>query len=739
MAFRSTEHNKPNQIAQTEGAFSTDIAPQAGTPLDVPKVKFLGMEKFSSTEKFDASAPVITSTRPEKRRSKRRNDKLRKYFREVKLTEEQEKAIKLKLKECIAGWKQDRGDLPTRLSRWNDLVEGIREETDFPWEGAANLHVPLTEIQMNIIHSAVRQTMLKNDSLWVGEYFGTDNEMLAQMLQIENFLNFKSRTDLSLNSVFSEIVWSTLRDGTSVAQVTWCDEREKCKRLKTYETVEDFVDVYPTPQQAEITAESYAKILDQLTRGEEVEIEEEYEKILYRGPLVDLVELNDFVMYPMTAYETRFSTFVGKRFNLNLSAVFAAERQGWYRQGTADKIKQHSINKDGTKRNETDYYTNQRDLIEGISRPSKGEDLQLYDGILRYDLNDDGENERYAVTFDDASDTLLAFWDYPYEHAKDCFVPLRFKKRPKRFLGVSIPGQLEDINEEVDIQHNQRINSRTITTVPTFKAQMSLKGQFDPSRKDMRFKPGQVYWLSKPEALDQFKMNETDFSQSDREEQNSFQIADNVTGASQLRSGRESRLDPRAPALKVQTLLQQSNIRLDDGMEELAGDSMRNEGFNGIGYQVMELYRQFGDDEDFKFPQTIQAREMDDQGRMTTGKIEMSELDHSKLETEKMKIMMSKTSVSQNPDAQFQKEYLIYQILQNEPLVGGNQQARRQMVSDLLASARKEKLRRILAAEMAAMPPDMAQANGTALMNNVLSSMGRGGMNAGQGTGQTGI
>lgn len=737
MAFGNTEYNKPDQIRKTAGDFATDTPALEGFDPDVPTAKFISVEHVGGgIQEFDPSKiKSIVKDKPSRQQRRYRDNKIRKYFREEKLSEEQEKLVKADIKRCLQGWKQDRGDLETRLTRWNDLVEGIREPTDFPWEGAANLHIPLIEIQMNIIHSAVRQTMLKNDNLWVGEYYGTDNDMLTQMLIVENFLNFKSRTELSLPAVLSDFTWSVLKDGTVIAQITWVDEREPRTLFVEYKSIEEFQEAFPSASDSGIKEEQYIQILEQLNKGKPVEIEQEEERIVYRGPLVSLVELNDYVMYPMTAVETRFSDLCGKRFRIPLSSIYCSEKQGWYKKGSGDAIKKGALK--GA--DQTDFYTSQRDLTEGISRAIDSKDITLYDGIHRFDLNEDGINEKYVFCYEESSDTLLAYWKYPYEHGRDCYIPIRFKKRPNRFLGRSLPEQLEDINEEIDIEHNQRVNSRTISTVPTFKAKLSLKGEFDPSRRDQRFRPGQTYWLARPEDLTQFEIRDTDFGSSEREEQSLFQVADTLTGASQLRSGRESRLDPRAPALKVQTLLQQSNIRLDDCMEEMAGDSMRNEGFNAIGFQTIELYRQFGDAEDLKFLDTVLPREMDTAtGRMTAGQVEVKALESNKIDSDRMKIMMSKTSVSQNPDIQFQKEYLTYQILSQEPLVAGDEEMRMQMVSDLLASARKDKLRRLLLTRMQNRPPDVAMAQQNALRQNVLSSMSRN-SNGTTGSGQEGI
>ena len=44
----------------------------------------------------------------------------------------------------------------------------------------------------------------------------------------------------------------------------------------------------------------------------------------------------------------------------------------------------------------------------------------------------------------------------------------------------------------------------------------------------------------------------------------------------------------------------------------------------------------------------------------------------------------------------FQKQYLLYQIFSNEPLIGGRPDTRKRLVSDVLGSARADALRNML-------------------------------------------
>jgi hypothetical protein len=135
-------------------------------------------------------------------------------------------------------------------------------------------------------------------------------------------------------------------------------------------------------------------------------------------------------------------------------------------------------------------------------------------------------------------------------------------------------------------------------------------------------------------------------------------------------------------------LINQSNIRVDDSFEEMAGSAADNEGINAILTQIMELYYQFHD------PDLDSIPEMRDNGQAAIGpdgKQVAMPIQRADLEVPgKLKILLAKTSTAMNPDVMFVKFMQIFSLLHDDPMVGGNPKGHLTLLKNLLAYARVE-------------------------------------------------
>lgn len=604
------------------------------------------------------------------------------FFRRVKLDADQRLRIEQDLDRLYKDAIETRGDLDQLLAHWNDMAEGIAQPKDFPWQDSSNLFVPITEIHLNNLHAQARQTMLKADQLCYVKQVGFKGSA-DSAAKAEKFLNYKIAQEIPLVDRLNQLTWATFRDGTGIAQIQWVNKKEKIAKIVDFQNAQEFVATFQDAEEAGMTEKQYARVLDKLNGGKPVALVIEKNEIIYRGPSVTAVQLSDFIMAPMTSVRTDTARLVGKRFEMMESDLMMAEEQwGW---GEMERVLRRS--QTGLQ----DLSTTLKDAIEGIYRKQTEHGAYvLADGIHRIDLDGDGIAEKYLFVFHPETKALMDYRYYPYVHGRDCFVPVRAKKRPNRFLGRGICQMLDDLNSEINTQHNQRIDSRTITTVPSFKALNSAKGAlgFDPTRPQTRFKPGGIMWLNSMGDVEQFKLAQTDMGETLQEESTLFSLADQLTGSSQLRSGKETKADPRAPAAKVNMLLNQSNIRMDDYFEEMAGSAIDNEGMNAILTQILELYYQFHD------PELDQIPEMKDANTAVAGpngQPQPVQISRKDLEVRgKLKVMLAKTSSAMNPDSVYIKFMQIFSMLHDDPMVGGNPKGHLVLLKNLLSYARVE-------------------------------------------------
>ncbi len=593
---------------------------------------------------------------------------------QVRLTDEKENAVVTLLSQIWQEWMMNTSDLKAKLQRANNLMEGIKEPKNFPWKDCSNLHIPLPEIHMAILHSVSSDTMLQMEPIWYVKQI-QDGVPEDVDTDIEKFLHAKAKVETKVDQVLSDIFWNTYRDGTGIGCLDWVEDYGKRFDSKTYSSIEDFQREFPSSQDAGVDEATYRSIMAELLTEKTVSFLVEEELVLFRGPKLRIVELKDYMMIPVTSPDPEYAMFVGDVFT-ERDDYFnrMAKNDGWFKADAVKKV----VAQNGLSA-APDQITQSQDQIEGIGRArnTPADEKMCFQGILKYDLDNDGLEEKFLVVFHPQSKTLLRMERFPYWHNRSTYIPWRFKKRPKRFLGQSIPEQLEDISNEVDTQHNQRVDSRTITLVPSFlKVDTS---DWDPTRKDQRFYPGVTFKVSNFNQVKQFDIKQTDMGQSMQEESNLFQVADQRTGATQLRSGTQTKQDPRSPAKKTAMLLQQSNQRIDDHMREL------RYGTEELGYQYLELFYQFS-------PETIAYPKFNPD----TQQYVQGQVARAKLRSPNLILQVARTSVMDNPAQVVQRLLTVYQVVMKEPLVAQNILRRREVLYRLLTALRERDIDKII-------------------------------------------
>ena len=596
------------------------------------------------------------------------------------VTKKQREKIVSYLASAFKEWEANTTLLRNKLLRINNTIEGIKNPKSFPWEGCSNIHIPLIEIHLTILHSVASSTMLEMEPMYMAKQLLPEGEEVDG--NIELFLHWVCKIQLKLDETISDIYWTTYQDGTGIGDLDWVAEYQRRYDCKVYLSLEQFTTDYPDPKSAGCTQDEYDSYVADLMSinedGIEIEIEETVPK--YVGPKLRIVLLKDFVVIPSGSPTLDYAQFIGDVYVQRADYFRVKARDGWI----DNKELTIMLGQEGLA-TAPDDVTASQDRIEGIgrSRVVKADEYKIMQGILKMDLYGKGYEDQFLVKFDPKSQALLWIEKYPYWHNRCKYILWRFKKRPNRLLGQSLYDQLIDLNDEADVQHQQRIDSRTITTVPSFKKLST--SQVDFSRKDQHFYPGVTFKVTSMSEIQQFDIKQTDMGQTMQEESNLFMVADMRTGASGLRSGRESSRDPRASGKKTALLLQQSNNRIDDHMRELKYGNIE------LANQILDLYYQYSPESVIKFS----APEYNnDTG--TVAKVVQREMERRKLRNNNMRIDVTRTSIMDNPEQMAQRSMVLHQILVNEPLIGQNMVRRRESLKQLLRNMRVRNIENLL-------------------------------------------
>lgn len=591
----------------------------------------------------------------------------------IELTPDQEKRIKKALKKAIDDWKADTADLHKRLVEDNDLVEGVVYDTDYPWEGASNAHVDVTGTYMSIYRSVFKRSITGANIIWYAE---VDDDSLREFVPaIEDNINYKARNEWNIQECLEGVFWTTSRDGLGIIKATWCEEYEKRNDIVLISNELEFSQEFPSAEEAGLSQEEYNQILTTVKTEASIETPVEIpitvDKQVYCGVKGDVVELIDYVKIPFWVPSNKDPRCrgYGNRYPTNREVIRKKAKDGvFYEKAVNDLLK-----KKGKAASNSDYYTS-TDWIQGIKRTNTDDEYELFELVVKGWLDGkDGEEGKYLVTYSHEHDILVQCIDYPY--FVDNMAEFRIDSRPNRSLGKSIPVMTRDTNEEIDNQHNQRINARDVYTIPTFKAHTDLKQDpsFDPDLKENKFKPGRIFWSSKPELFDQFKIQPTDMGESLAEEANAMKMLDLRLGsAAALLSGGVSPQDPNAPGNKTAIMIQQSNLRMDDPLSEL------RKGVSELGDICVSLEYQFGSPQiKYQVSQTT-----------ATGQQQSMASFPKKILRNGIRMKMHGITVMQNPEAEMSKLMQLFSFLANIPEFAQNPQARTALIRDALRAGR---------------------------------------------------
>lgn len=602
------------------------------------------------------------------------------YRKLLPLSDEKKIKIKRVMKSVYKEWKDNTRLQNNKLLRNTDRFEGIVGPKEFPWPDASNINIPYSEIQILTAYDIVCATALEADpAYFVRERLparkGKPEEIVDP--KVEVWLNWVMQKQIKLDEEQRMVVLLAFKDPVSFLCIDWTEDIAKEFRVQVFEDVTSLQALYPDAESAGVPEEVYNKWLGQLGIGHEpIALEIEEKVVRYRGPRARVVELKDFVRVPVACPDLRYTLFHGDQFR---------QRKGWYRNQVNlknfYKEETESMLDKNPKNAAIDDISQQLDVIEGIS--SSRQDPDEFDSIrgnLQIDLNEDGEEELYHVVYNPEHDKLLRVERYPYWHNRPNYIPHRIRRKPNRLLGRCFMDMLFDINEEINTQHNQRIDSRTITTVPSFKVQANetdLLASLD--RKSMHFYPGVRFPVQNMNNLQQLE-TKVDFSGTLQEEQNLMQIGEMLTGTGASSARTNSQKDPRASGKKKQIEIGQSNQRIDGYIRELRPS------FIETASQVMELFYQFAPGKVLEYSSYDEA----------SGEWARNEIERVSLRNRNMTIDLARTSVLDNPDAVLQRCLTDYQLWKEEPLVGGNLKRRWELVRQTMFAERKSNIPALL-------------------------------------------
>ena len=510
------------------------------------------------------------------------------YMEQIELSKEQEERLLMELRKEFDAIKKEREDkgLERKWRALDNQYEGIMEEDSLR---QFNLSRKVTKIKCDAIELKIMQAAWKTEQKFAVtarpqfEREGGQEVVDAQ----SDFLDYKLDNDIPFMEPQRKVVHQAVIKGTGILKWNYEIKRERRKRPECYdgaktETIqtpqgmmeknvglEQFMKAYPD------AAVKHAGIIKKLLAGKKVELMVDYEETTYNDPLPKHVRLEDFYVRVCTdGYEGLKTTrLIVEREEYNYWQLKQMERQKKFYN-----INQliYEADEKGDKKEREGY---------------ESENYKVLECTFYFKLKPEDEEETKFV-FNIAEDkwVVIGARDYPYYSVPCVYNPHYIAKIWEGFYQPSVAEYITDNN----IAENAILNfmlegvmtANTITPIvdsdnPAFAQFLEKRWAHCIPIETTNGKP--MDFLSKyignfnPQSL----LTMLEFL--GRED-------GDITRVSQLQTGRESALDPSAPASKTAMLMQQSESGIADYLDVMMPS------FNRSAEMILQLYAQHNEE-----------------------------------------------------------------------------------------------------------------------------------------------
>lgn len=475
---------------------------------------------------------------------------------ELDLSKDQEDRLLRIISKAVDDYETNTVDDRKSIYKWDDQYEGILDPKTFPWEGCANYHVPITELNVNALYSRVIKRFRTMDYLRVKSYRSTKDRSLTTQKYLRYLFEKKMK--------YTDLLMSTGRDimkyGSGVFITTW----EYCDKTKKV--------VLPKKKDKKVGEDPITKepLIDTIT---EYVIEEQ--STLEQTPRIEWVDLVD---YFRSEESNRFvePTWEARRLWVSPTELYHRAQKQYYDSDVVTKILSTELNKLPDDAKFIDRL-NERELIEWwgwISLDeSKGDDIE--------------EPERIVFTYDRKAKKILKVMRFPYLFENSNFTVINMERRSTTWRGRGMCQKLEHVNIEMDKLHDLYIDSAAIVTCKSFKKRRGADTNFLLEN----FYPGVVWDVGKMDDVEVMELGDVPIAPMN--ELNMLeQLAAKQTGIGSYQMGQDK--GPSQPTAAGQlAVIQEGNITLDEIAKEFTFGTIR------MAQQVLQMVKQFRPEDEF--------------------------------------------------------------------------------------------------------------------------------------------
>lgn len=472
----------------------------------------------------------------------------------------------------------DSTELFNQCKEWGRRYKGEVQKKNTPWPNSANTNVRLCTMKLDGIVDKISGSISEITPNYIFSIEGMERDklnaieewyqsVLDKKIKYRNFLENNLHNAGKQKSGMCMLIWEkdvTRRRGYEVFQ----DDVFEGTRIKG-SGLTKFKNRYSSYKIAKCTKQEYKQIISNLKEYGYCKINISYNHI-EEGPKLENIERYHFILLPANAKTQKEAE--GEFVEINKT------RQDLLRGVKDSKYEKEDIDSLFAK-------------LDRKGKPKEEDIRKCYMGRYQYGEEDEIKKDIFIMV-DIEAQHIIRISQFPYFNNESFFYQTKLKTLPDEFDGISIVDRLSKIEDEINTEHNQRIDAWTLILTKIFL----INGNAEFPEKDPRVEgitPGDnivVTGVSLDNAIQELIKLPIGIPNFINEEKLLLQFADWLSGLSAGLSGQSQPLDPNAPASKTLALLREASVRIASYIRNI------RIGLNEIGKGILWRYYQYGPD-----------------------------------------------------------------------------------------------------------------------------------------------
>ena len=333
--------------------------------------------------------------------------------------------LKTYISQQLEDAERGQGELIKKITDWNLRYNGFREPKVYPYEGCANLAIPMTRWLTDTVVVRSLDIINSEKKVWIIE--AKKKEFIDIARQLENALDWWQRSIVHFRRKVYPALLQCIKIGKGIVKIEFVRRKKTITRYASKEEAADkSIKKYVTADGRKVV---------------------KVPKIIYEGCDIFPIDRQDFII-SADAATIEQADIVGFRFPSTTEEIKYKIKKGLYLK-EAEAI--------GTEAQPDEKQDKAAAEHKDVTAGSY-EKPWLRELWLKYDVDGDGEADDIVVTYHKDTGTICRCIYNPMFYGFRPFKDFTFYPVEYSFDGDGTCGILEHLQAEMDSVHNQRID-----------------------------------------------------------------------------------------------------------------------------------------------------------------------------------------------------------------------------------------------------------------------------------------